>query len=173
MTEELTPEEKAALEKKLKHIKIPYHVVAKADGVLTDEERKNLLLSLKSIFAYTGIMLPTKIRLEDGTKVKLKELVWGLFSKKELTDEEVVAARQLAAMLEKGAERNQDLIDKYEITEEQAEKLYFLTAGMLRAVMELRGLGMKDRESEYAQIAKERRIDDAKKLLAFFKEVKI
>ena len=171
MTEELTSKERASLEKKLKEVKIPYHVVDKVDGILTDDERKHLLLSLKGIFAYMGIMLPQSITLDDGTVLKLKDLVWGLISKKDLTDDEVVAARELANILNKRIEDNRALIERYDISEQQAEKLYFLTAGLLRAVMELRGLGMRDREEEYAKIAREHNIKDAKKILAFFREV--
>jgi hypothetical protein len=171
MVEELTPKDRSSLEKKLKGVKIPYHVVDKADGVLTNDERKHLLLSLKGVFAYMGIMLPQSLTLDDGTVLKLKDLVWGLIAKKDLTDEEVVAARELANILNKRIEDNRALIDRYDVTEEQAEKLYFLTAGLLRAVMELRGLGMRDREEEYAKIARERHVDDAKKILAFFRDV--
>ena len=165
MVEELTPSDRTTL------VKIPYHVVDKVDGILTVDERKHLLLSLKGIFAYMGIMLPQSITLDDGTVLKLKDLVWGLIASKHLTDDEVVAARGLANILSRRIEDNRALIERYDITEEQAEKLYFLTAGLLRAVMELRGLGLHDREDEYARIAKERHIDDARKILAFFKTV--
>jgi len=171
MTEPLTQEERASLDKKLKSVKIPYHVVKDADGVLTEEERKLLLSELKSIFAYTGIMLPQSVTLEDGTVIKLKDLVWGLISKPDLSDEEVVAARQLAELLNRRIEDNRALIERFDVTEAEAEKLFFLTAGMLRAVMELRGLGVREREEEYAKIARERHIDDAKKLLDFFRTV--
>ena len=173
MVDELTPSDRTALEKKLKNVRIPYHVVDKVDGVLTDDERKHLLLSLKGMFAYMGIMLPQSLTLDDGTVLKLKDLVWGLIAKKDLTDDEVVAARELANILNKRIEDNRALIERYDITEEQAEKLYFLTAGLLRAVMELRGLGMHDREEEYSRIARERHVDDARKLLAFFKAIRI
>jgi hypothetical protein len=171
MTDPLTPEERASLDKKLKGVKVPYHVVKDADGLLTEEERKLLLSELKSIFAYTGIMLPQSVTLDDGTVVKLKDLVWGLISKPDLSDEEVVAARQLAELLNRRIDDNRALIERFDMTEAEAEKLFFLTAGLLRAVMELRGLGVRDREEEYAKIARERHIDDAKKILAFFKEV--
>ena len=173
MVEELTPKEKASLDAKLKMVEIPYHVVKQADGDLTEEERKELLRELKSLFAFTGIIVPGRIELEDGSKIKLKDLIWNLISKPELSDEEVVAARQLASMLDKVAEHNRSLIERYNISESEAEKLFFLTAGLLRAVMELRGLGTKDREDEYAKMARERHIDDAKKILAFFKDVTI
>jgi hypothetical protein len=173
MTEPMTPEEKASLDKKLKGVRIPYHVVKEADGNLTEEERKLLLAELKSIFAYTGIMLPQTVTLDDGAVIKLKELVWSLISKPELTDVEVVAARQLAEILSRRAEDNRALIERFDITEEEAEKLFFLTAGLMRAIMELRGLGVKEREEEYAKIARERHIDDARKILDFFKTLSV
>jgi hypothetical protein len=173
MPEEMSEEERKELARKLRRVKIPYHIVEDPDGVFTEEERKQLIASLRSIFAYMGCIIPPRIVLEDGTKMDLKGLVWDLLSKKDLTDEEVVAARHLANILDRRAETNREIIERYELTEEQAEKLYFLTCGILRAVMELRGLGDKDREDDYAKMARERKIDDAKKLLAFLKKINL
>jgi len=170
---EMSEEERKELAKKLRWVKVPYHVLEDQDDIFDDDERKELLGNMKSIFAYTGCMIPQAITLNDGTKMRLKDLVWDLMSKEELTDEEVVAARQLADMLDRRADHNRSIIENYDLTEVQAEKLYFLTCGLIRAVMELRGLGSKEREDEYMRMARERKIDDAKKLLAFFKKVRI
>jgi hypothetical protein len=173
MPEELTKQEREELAKKLRNVKVPYDILEDDNNVFTEEERKELLASMKSIFAYTGCMIPQAITLDEGTTIRLKELVWDLMSKKDLPDEEVVAARQLADILNKRAEHNKVIIERYNLTDDEAEKLYFLTCGLLRAVMELRGLGNREREDEYARMARERRIDDAKKILAFFKSVKL
>lgn len=173
MVEELTPEERKDLDKKLRKVKIPYHIFDRLDGVLEVEEREEMLGLLHGLFAYTGCFLPREVILDDGTKVPLKDLLWDLMSREDLTDEEVVAARQLADLLDRRVHENRELIEKYDISEEQAEKVYFQTCGLVRAIMELRGLGDKNKEDEYARMARERRLDDAKKLLAFFKDVKI
>lgn len=171
MVERLTPEQRKDLERKLSKVKVPFKVL-EHDDVFSDEERKELLGMMKSLFAYTGCIVPPTVILDDGTKVDLKRLVWDLLSKDPLTDEEVVAARQLADLLDRRADQNERLIAEYDLTEDQAERLYFQTCGILRAVMELRGLGRKEKEDEYARIARERRVDDAKKLMAFFKKVR-
>ena len=173
MPHEMSEEERKDLLKKLRKVKVPYHILEDKDDYFDDDERKELLDNMKSIFAYTGCMIPQSIELDDGSKVQLKDLVWGLLSKPKLSDEEVVAARQLANLLARKAEHHRAMIEDYDLTEVEAEKLYFLTCGILRAVMELRGLGSKEREDEYARMARERKIDDAKKILAFFKEVKL
>ena len=158
--------------RKVRDVMIPYNLVDMNDGVFTDKERTTLLNSLKSIFAYTGCAVPDQVTLEDGTQIGLRDLMWKLLERKDPDDETVAYARALASILERQVETNKKMIETYDLTDEEAEALYFEACGLMRAIMDLKGYGGQFSEDDVEMAMKKAKMGDAKRLLELIEKLK-
>lgn len=158
--------------RKVRDVMIPFNLVNLNDGVFTDKERATLLNSLKSIFAYTGCAVPDQVTLEDGTQIDLRDLMWRLLERKDPDEETVAYARALARILEGRVETNKKMIETYDLTDEEAEALYFEACGLMRAIMDLKGYGGQFSEDDVQMAMKKAKMGDAKRLLEFIKKLK-
>jgi hypothetical protein len=151
---------------------IPYRLLEYDDGKFTEKERLELLRMLTGLMVYTGCAVPYEVELRDGTVIPLKQIVWTLITKKEHTADELAAAQELANILKHRAKLNKKALKQYDLSDEEAEKIFFEACGLLRAVMLLKGLSNKD-DSEITESMRKQKIRDARKLLDFLESIKI
>jgi len=151
--------------------KPPYRMLNYEDGAFTEEERKYLERQLKSLFAFVGCVIPDKVEIE-GVIVPVHELVWRMINKQNITEDEIAYARQLADMLEAKKNYNEFRLKHDDLTDEQAENLYFEACGLMRAIISLRELGDERTRQAVADRMRERKIEDARQLIEFIKNIR-
>jgi len=161
----------SSLDEKLKDVKIPYHILDYSDNRFTEEERKYLERQLRSMFAFIGCAVPERI-VYQGAEIPVRDTVWKLLTKDELTQQERVIAEELVSIMDRKVKENQAIIEKYALSDEEAEKLYFEACGMLKAIVSLRSLE-KDRTAGIEELTKEEKIKDAKRLLELLEKIKV
>jgi hypothetical protein len=155
---------------KLKNVKIPYHVIDYSDNRFTDSERRYLERQLRSMFAFVGCAIPDKIKYGDA-EIPLREVVWMLLTKDNLSPDELEIAGKLIPVLEKNLKADRKMLASYSLTDEEAEKLYFEACGMLKAIVTLRGLE-SNRTTRPDEAIRVEKVKDAKRLLELLERIK-
>ncbi len=150
--------------------KVPYRILNYDDGEFTEDERKYLERQLKSLFCFVGCVIPDSVEIK-GTTVPVHELVWRMINKQNITEEEIAYARELADMLESKKNFDEFQIKHDELTDEEAETLYFEACGLMRAITTLRELGDERTRQAVADKMRDRKIEDAKQLIEFIKSI--
>ncbi len=143
--------------------------------LITEPERKKLLWSLRSDFAWVGKKIPESVEI-DGKEYRLRGMVRKLGEKEFPEPEETAEIRALLPELEARAKANEELLETEELTKAEAEALYEEAIGLLRAVMEfkdkLAGKGGEDSAEELKRIIKAQKVADEKRWQQFIKSIK-
>lgn len=167
---------------------------------LTEEERKQMLENIHRSLVWIGVAIPD--RLKDGREairmemekeslasgslppevhpekgdIDLRHLIERLISEKELTGDERTQVRELIDILGSMELQDEEKLKGSSMTRLQARELYDETAGVIRALIELKDL-LKRREhgdgkaDEKAEAIR-RRVEDARRWNAFMKQIK-
>ncbi len=134
-------------------------------------EREKLLRRLHGYLAWVGAEIPDVFEI-DGTKIPLHELIWRLINKKELTESETVGIESLIRALEKKEAYDEIALADENITKEEAEDLYKEATGILRAIMDLKGIeNGAHPDAEVNRKILQKKINDARSLINFVDEV--
>ena len=144
------------------------------DDFITKREHAKLLTRLHKYLFWVGEQIPEMIDI-DGEQIHLHEFVWKMVNKPDLSDNDKKQINYcITRISEKEAEFETDL-EISDLTHEDAKKLFSETAGLLRALMDLKELEAspkKKRSRKYHYDVKKRKIDDAKKLITFLDKIK-
>lgn len=144
------------------------------DKFITKSEHAKLLNRLHKYLFWVGEQIPQMVDI-DGEQVHLHKFVWEMVNKPDLSDEDKKHINYyIARISEKEAEYETNLGES-DLTSEDAKKLFNKTAGLLRALMDLKELEAspkKKRLRKFHHYAKKRKIDDAKRLVKFMGKVK-
>ncbi len=144
------------------------------DEFITKREHAKLLNSLHKYLFWVGEQIPEKVDI-DGEQVRLHEFVWEMVNKPQLSDEDKKQINHCITRISEKEEEYESDLEESDLTQEDAKKLFNLTAGLLRALMDLKELEespKKKRLRKFHYDAKKRKIDDAKKLVAFLDKIK-
>lgn len=163
---------------------------------LTDEERKQMLESLHRSLVWIGVHIPDRlsdgreaIRMEmekeglastslppevhsDKGDIDLRRLLERLFSEKELTADERVQVRELIDILRSMELEDEEKLKASSLTRLQARELYDETAGVIRALVELKDLLKRREHGDEREEAIKRKVEDARRWNAFMKQIK-
>ena len=138
---------------------------------LSVSEREKLLHGLHGYMVWVGAEIPDVFEI-DGTEIPLHEVVWRLINKKELTDAETAGIESLIRALEEKEVYDETSLAKETITREEAEDLYKEAAGLLRAIMDLKGIeNGAHPDADVRRKILQKNISDARGLLKFVDEV--
>ena len=144
------------------------------DEFITKREHAKLLSSLHKYLFWVGEQIPEKVDI-NGQPVHLHEFVWEMVNKPDLSDEDKKQINHCIARISEKEEEYETDLGESELTHEGAKQLFNLTAGLLRALMDLKELEespKKKRLRKYHYDVKKRKIDDAKKLVMFLDQIK-
>ncbi len=144
--------------------------IVDARRLLTDEEREAMLARIHSLVYWVGMLIPEHELLE-GSEIDLRETVFNLTSKENLTDEEVGEIHELIRLLtekEKSLERH---LSKDPMTVGTAKDILAEVCGILRAIDELRSVESPER-AEFKKVEVMKKIEDAKRWQHFLESVK-
>ncbi len=142
---------------------------------ITEPERKKLLWSLRSDFAWAGKKIPENVEIE-GKEYRLRDMVRELGEKEFPEPEEAAEIRAILPKLEARAKANEELLETEELTKAEASELYEEAVGLLRAVMELKdklgGKGGEASAEEFKRMLTAQKVADEKRWQQFIKSIK-
>ncbi|WP_321417768.1 DUF5788 family protein [uncultured Methanomethylovorans sp.] len=140
--------------------------------LITERERSQLLAELHTRLFWVGEKIPSFVEI-NGKKCKLHDLVWDLINRETISDDEKNQIDKYIAVL-KEKERIDELeLQTKEITREEARKLFDETAGLLRAIMDLREIEdgtSKNNKKEFHEIFSVQRTEEIRRWLNFLKD---
>jgi len=117
---------------------------------ITDRERNSLLNSLHRRLFWVGEQIPRKIKL-DGKEVNLHEVVWEIVNKKRYTSEDLENIQIFLDMLNEKEKECERYLEEGDLTYREAKDIYNDTAGLMRAIMDLRELTEPSKRESVAQ----------------------
>lgn len=136
---------------------------------LTDEERDQLLSALHSRLFWVGQYIPDVIKIE-GKTCHLHNYVWELIQKETLSQTEKVSIDKYIETISTKEKEDEKKLEKQSITLEEATSLYHETAGLLRAIMDLKEIedgSIKENTKHFQEMFANQRIKDARLWLEF------
>lgn len=140
---------------------------------LTDDERKQLLSALHCRLFWVGQHIPDYVEFE-GQKYPLHNYVWELVQKENLTPGEKSRIDKCIDIISVKEKEDEKKLQEKTLTEEEAKSLYHETAGLLRAIMDLKEIesgDLKENTKRFQEKFNEQRVKDARLWLEFIKNV--
>lgn len=153
---------------------------AEIGDYLTSEERKRLLASLHRSLVWVGVKEPEECEIDreslraemekyhqakgdlppevhaDKSVVDLHHLIWRLINEKELTDQETIQVQEMIELLEKKEHQEEEMLREKQLTREEAKKLYNETAGVIRALIDLKDILKRGEHEMKSKTAKQK-----------------
>ncbi len=142
--------------------------------LITESERKKLLAELRTRLFWVGEKIPYFVEI-NGKKCKPHDRVWELINKEKLSEDEKKQIEKCIAVLKKKEKIDELELQTIEMTREEAKTLSDETAGLLRAIMDLKEIEegiSKKREKEFHEMFSTQRTEEIRRWLNFLKEVK-
>jgi len=140
---------------------------------ITDAERRELLGALHCRLFWVGQHIPDYVEFE-GEKYPLHDYVWELIQKDALTETEKSRIDKCIDIISAKEQEDEKELEEKPLTHEQAESLYHETAGLLRAIMDLKEIesgALKESSKRFQEQFVGQRVRDAKLWLEFIKNV--
>ncbi|UGV40991.1 methyl-accepting chemotaxis protein [Methanococcoides orientis] len=143
------------------------------DQLITKNQRAKLLARLHRHLFWCGERIPDEVEIE-GKMIPLHEIIWKLINKPKLTGEDRVYIDHFIVALRKKARSCENYLEKTDLTLEQAKDVFDKTAGLLRAIMDLKDieeLSGPERMKKYQEEAEKCKLKDAKSWMNFIAEL--
>jgi hypothetical protein len=140
---------------------------------ITEAERKQLLSALHCRLFWVGQHIPDHVEFE-GEKYPLHDYVWELIQKDSLTPGEKSRIDKCIDIISAKEKEDEKDLEEKPLTEEEAKSLYHETAGLLRAIMDLKEIesgALKESTKRFQEQFINQRVKDAKLWLEFIKNV--
>ncbi|AAM07843.1 TPA: methyl-accepting chemotaxis protein [Methanosarcina acetivorans] len=140
---------------------------------ITDAERRELLGALHCRLFWVGQHIPDYVEFE-GEKYQLHDYVWELIQKDTLTETEKSRIDKCINIISAKEQEDEKELEEKPLTHEQAESLYHETAGLLRAITDLKEIesgALKESSKRFQEQFVGQRVRDAKLWLEFIKNV--
>lgn len=139
---------------------------------ITEWERKQLLAELHARLFWVGEEVPYFVEI-NGKKCKLHERVWDLINRKNISDEDKKQIEKYIAVLKEKERADELELQTKEMTLEEAKKLFNETAGLMRAIMDMREIEegiSKEKEKEFHETFSTQRTEEIRRWLNFLKD---
>jgi hypothetical protein len=144
-----------------------------SETYITDEERKQLLSALHSRLFWVGQYIPDHVEVE-GESYPLHNYVWELVQKDKLSTDEKSRIDQCIRIISSKEKKDEKELEESSLTSEEARNLYHETAGLLRAITEMKEIESGDYQQNTKRFQEQfanQRIKDAKLWLEFLNKV--
>ncbi|HWR24924.1 MAG TPA: DUF5788 family protein [Methanosarcina sp.] len=144
-----------------------------SEEYITDKERKELLSALHCRLFWVGQRIPDYVEFE-GKTYPLHKYVWELIQKDKINKEEKSKIDKCIEIISAKEKVDEKELEEESLTSEEALNLYHETAGLLRAITDLKeiedGTFKEDTEHFQQQFANQR-VRDARRWLEFIRNV--
>ena len=142
-----------------------------ARSLLTPDERAKMLARIHSLVYWVGMLIPEHELLGDS-EIDLREVVYDLTNKENLTEEDVARAHRLIALLKQKERDLEKRLAHDPMSVEAGKNLLEEICGLLRAIDELRSAESVEK-AEFRKQEFMSRIDDAKRWQKFVDAIKV
>ncbi|WP_370575344.1 DUF5788 family protein [Methanomethylovorans sp.] len=140
--------------------------------LITERERQQLLAELHARLFWVGEEIPYFVEI-NGKKCKLHERVWDLINRKNISDDDKKQIERYIAVLKEKEMADELELQTKEMTREEAKELFNETAGLMRAIMDLREIEegvSKEKEKEFHNMFSVQRTEEIRRWLNFLKD---
>jgi hypothetical protein len=140
---------------------------------ITNEERKQLLSALHCRLFWVGQHIPDHVEFE-GETYQLHNYVWELIQKDKLTEVEKSRIDKCIGIISAKEKKDEKELEEKPLTPEEAKNLYHETAGLLRAITDLKEIEdgtLKESAKSFQEQFNNQRIKDARLWLEFINKV--
>lgn len=144
-----------------------------SEEYITEDERKQLLSALHCRLFWVGQHIPDHMEF-DGKTYPLHNYVWELIQKDKLTDSEKSRIDKCIEIISAKEKEDEKELEEKSLTREEAKNLYHETAGLLRAITDLKEIesgALQEDTKRFNEKFANQRIRDAKLWLEFIKNV--
>jgi uncharacterized coiled-coil DUF342 family protein len=141
-----------------------------ARRLLTPEERAKMIARIHSLVYWVGMLIPEQEILGDS-EVDLREVVYDLTTKEDLTNEDVARVHRLIDQLKKKARSLETRLAEDPMTVSTAKDMLEEICGLLRAIDELRSVESPEK-AEFKKQEVMNKIEDAKRWKHFVDSIK-
>jgi hypothetical protein len=144
-----------------------------SEEYLTDRERSQLLSALHSRLFWVGQYIPDYVEFE-GETYPLHNYVWELVQKDELSPAEKSRIDKFIEIISEKEKKDEEELEERSLTPEEAKKLYHETAGLLRAITDLKEIesgDYKENTKRFQEQFANQRVKNAKLWLEFLNKV--
>jgi hypothetical protein len=144
-----------------------------SEEYITDKERKELLSALHCRLFWVGQRIPDYIEFE-GKNYPLHKYVWELIQKDKITKEEKSKIDKCIEIISAKEKIDEKELEEESLTQEEARDLYHETAGLMRAITDLKEIEdgtFKEDTEHFQQRFADQRVKDARRWLEFFRSV--
>jgi len=138
--------------------------------LLTNEERAKMLARIHSLVYWVGMLIPERELLGDS-EIDLREVVYNLTNKEELSAEDIAKVNELIRLLKAKEHSSESKLAHDELTLKAATDLLEEICGLLRAIDELRSIETPEK-AEFRKQEVMSRIEDAKRWQHFLESIK-
>jgi len=141
---------------------------------ISKNERAKLLNSLHRYVFWVGEQIPGEVEI-DGEMVKLHEYIWKMLNKPELSDKNKECIERYITRLSEIEHEYETSLEKAELTPQDAKELFNRTAGLLRAIMDLKELEKSSKKGEakhFHEHLVKHKVADAKRLVRLLDKLK-
>ncbi|MGP8321918.1 MAG: DUF5788 family protein [Methanosarcinaceae archaeon] len=141
---------------------------------ISKSEHTKLLKRLHKYLFWVGEQIPHKVEINEEM-VHLHEFVWEMVNKPQLSDDDKIQINHCITLISKKESEYEHDLERSDLTLQDAKKLFSKTAGLMRALMDLKELEehpKKKRLRKFHHDMKKRKVDDAKKLVTFVEKIK-
>ena len=142
-----------------------------ARRLLTPEERAEMLARIHSLVYWVGMLIPEREILGDS-EIDLREVVYDLTTKEQLTQEDVARVNELIALLKLKSRSLEGRLSRDPMTVDTAKNILEEICGLLRAIDELRSVE-SPAKAEFKKKEVLSRIEDAKRWQKFVESIKL
>lgn len=143
------------------------------EDILTEKQRKRFLAGLHRQLFWCGERIPDEVEV-NGKMIPLHEITWELISKPSLNDADKERIEQCILSLSEKARFFEHVLETDKMTVGEAKDIFDKTAGLLRAVMDLKdleGLPGPERMNKFKEEAKKCTVKDTKGWVKFLAEL--
>lgn len=140
---------------------------------LTDRERSQLLSALHSRLFWVGQYIPDYVEFE-GETYPLHNYVWELVQKDELSPAEKSRIDKFIEIISEMEKKDEEELEERSLTSEEARKLYHETAGLLRAITDLKEIEsgeFKENTIRFQEKFANQRVKDARLWIEFLNKI--
>lgn len=144
-----------------------------SEEYLTDRERGQLLSALHSRLFWVGQYIPDYVEFE-GETYPLHNYVWELVQKDGLSPAEKSRIDKFIEIISEKEKKDEEELEERSLTSEEARKLYHETAGLLRAITDLKEIesgDFKENTKRFQEKFANQRVKDARLWIEFLNKV--
>ncbi len=112
---------------------------------ISEKERNKLMKRLHSHLFWVGEKIPCTVEIE-GNEINLHEVVWEIVNKETYSEHEMKSIDMFIDMLSEKEKDCEACLEQKNITCDEAKKMFNETAGLMRAIMDLKEIADNDKK---------------------------